>query len=136
MSDPNPVVRIADIIQCGEVEAQKLVKSWREVPLGGVINVAHNTEIVYDPWLPVLRMAHDDEITPDRTWWDPVLAFYDWARQKGKVLIHCHAGANRSRGTAAVLLIARHGMSPQEAEKLVGRPGFGAWIRARDEWRP
>lgn len=130
------MVRIHDIIQCSEAEAKELVAKWRENGIGGVINMAHNTDITYDPWLPVLRHPHRDEITPEDAWWGPVLAFYDWARFKGKVVVHCHAGGNRSRGTAGVLLMARHGMTDDEALAVTGLPGFSAWIDAVRKYKP
>ena len=129
------MIQVKDIIQCSQKDAKEILERWRENGVAGVICVSHNTELVYDPWLPLLRMAQDDQITPDRAWWDPVLSFYDWARKKGKVLVHCQAGANRSRGTAGVLLVARHQMTPQDALAIVGRPGYGAWIRAVEEWK-
>lgn len=119
-----------DIIQCSQHEAKELVLKWRENGIGGIINVAHNTDIVYDPWLPVLRHPHADEVTPESVWWRPLLAFYDWARLKGKVVVHCQAGANRSRGTTGVLLIARHGLTSDEALAITGLPGYSAWIDA------
>lgn len=131
------MIRIHDIIQCDEAGAIQLVAKWQENGIGGVINVAHNTpDIAYDPWLPVLRHPHRDEITPETAWWEPVLAFYDWARFKGKVIVHCFAGGNRSRGTACVLLRARHGMTDDEALKIIGLPGHSAWINAVRGYKP
>lgn len=129
------MLRVFDIIQCGVKDAMDLCGRWRAEGISGVINVAHNTPRAdYDPWLPVLRHPHDDEITPTREWFNPVLAFYDWARTKGKVLIHCQAGGNRSVGTTTVLLIARHGMNADQALKVTGLPGYGAWIRAAEQF--
>lgn len=130
------MIEIKDLIQCSALEAQALADRWQELKLGGVINVAHNTtEMKYPEWLPVLRHPHLDDIQPSREWFGPVLAFYDWARTRGRVVIHCAAGKNRSTGTAGVILIARHGFTAQQAMECVGRPGFAAFIRAVEEYR-
>lgn len=131
------MLHVKDIIQCGGRDAQPLLDRWREEKISGAVSIAHNAEYVkYDPWMPVLRHPYDDEKTPPREWWNPVLAFYDWARLSGKVLVHCQAGGNRSVGATAVLLIARHGMNHDQALKLTGRPGYGAWIRAAETFIP
>lgn len=125
-------IEYADIIQCGQIDARALTVGWRkEDPqgIGGVINVAHNIvpQMVYNPWLPVLHHPYLDQETPPVEWFAPVLAFYDWARTKGKVIIHCQAGGNRSRGTFGVLLVGRHGMTAAEALAITGQPGYHHW---------
>lgn len=122
----------ADIVQTSAAEAAVLLEKWKENNIAGVINVAHNVSprIKYDPWLPVLNHPHRDEIRPEPEWFKPVFAFYEWARKQGKVLVHCQAGANRSRGTFGVLLVTYHGMNARQALGITGMPGYGAWREA------
>ena len=123
--------RYADLIQCSWADAQGLVNRWKEEGIGGVINMAHNTpDIQYDPWLRVLRFPHLDDEVPAPDWIRPVLAFYDWARVRGKVIVHCAAGANRSVGCTASILVARHGKTADEALRMTGQPGYHHWSDA------
>lgn len=119
----------ADIIQCSAQEARELTALWKEEGIAGVINLAHNIvpRMEHDPWLPVLHYPALDEVTPKDEWFDPILAFYDEVRKKGKVLVHCQAGGNRSVGTFGVLLVLRHGMNAPQALEVTGFPGYGAW---------
>lgn len=120
-----------DIVQCSAKGVRELLKTEGH-GIAGVINVAHNVvpPINYGQWVPVLHCPHRDEIQPEIGFFKPILAFYDYYRTKGKVLVHCQAGANRSVGTFGALLVARHGLTPQQALKITGNPGYGAWRQA------
>ena len=122
------MIEYKDIIQCGQIDARKLIENW-EGKISGVINLAYNIEppIVYPKWLPLLYRPAWDERTPDIEWFKPVIAFYESQRRNGQVIVHCQAGGNRSRGTFGVLLVACHGMSAREALKITGQPGYPAW---------
>lgn len=127
------------IIQCGWRDAQQMQAGWKEAGIGGLICVAHNVpDIVYNPLMPKLITPADDEVAPTREWFLPVLAFYDWARTQGRVIVHCQAGLNRSVGVFGMLLVSRHGLSARQALDIVGIPGYGAWrvgIEQAEAWR-
>ena len=42
-----------------------------------------------------------------------------YAKRDGAVLVHCHAGMQRSAAVVAIALIAMHGMKADEAMRLV-----------------
>jgi hypothetical protein len=131
------MIKYADIIQCSAVDAQGLADRWQEHGISGIINVAWNIvpDMRYDPLLPVLRHPALDEAAPDRDWFEPIFAFYDWARKHGKVVVHCQAGQNRSLGLTGILMVARHGLTGQQALKITGRPAYGAWIHAVEDFK-
>lgn len=144
------MIRVADLVICSAREAQGLIDNWRGNKIAGVINVAWNIgascdigenctycprtlnkEVNYYGVLPVLRQPARDEATPQPIWFDPILSFYDTFRYPGgSIIVHCHAGANRSKGTAGVILAKRHGMSFEQACAAVVYPGHPAWIAA------
>lgn len=127
-----------DIIQCGHEDARSLLIGWDKDNhlIGGVINLAWNINppMVYPPWLPVLYYPADDEITYPIEWFNPILSFYDTVRKYGKIIIHCQAGGNRSRGCFGVILRARHGKTAQEALEIVGQPGYYHWRKAIEQY--
>jgi hypothetical protein len=138
------VITVADVIICDARKAQKLVDDWRANKIGGVICVASNLgpacsrwprecphclsrPMIYDPSLPRLHTPALDEQTPTSEWFDDVLRFYDRARAQGNIIVHCHAGQNRSVGTAGVILVRRHGATPDQAFERCGAPTHAAW---------
>lgn len=132
------ITEFEDLIQCGHIEARALLKDWDKDnhSIGGVINLAWNIEprMVYPRWLPVLIYPADDEIVYPSEWFDPILSFYDAARKHGKVIIHCQAGGNRSRGCFGVVLRARHGKGAAEALAIAGQPGYHHWREAIEQY--
>lgn len=132
------IVCYEDIIQCGHTEARKLLENWdNDHLIGGVINLAWNIEpiMVYPRWLPVLMYPANDEITYPPEWFEPILSFYDATRKLGKVIVHCQAGGNRSRGCFGVLLRARHNKTAAEALSITGQPGYHHWREAIEQWQ-
>ncbi len=127
-----------DIIQCGQIDTRDLLKDWDKDNhlIGGVINLAWNItpRIVYPGWLPVLLYPADDEVVYPTKWFDPILSFYDATRNFGKVIVHCQAGGNRSRGCFGVLLRARHGKTAAEALAITGQPGYHHWREAIEQY--
>lgn len=125
-----------DIIQCGHEDARNLLADWKGHSIGGVINLAWNItpKMVYPEWLPVLYYPADDEIVYPTEWFNPILSFYDATRKLGKVIVHCQAGGNRSRGCFGVLLRARHGKTAEEALAITGQPGYHHWREAVERW--
>lgn len=127
-------IEYEDIIQCGHLEARQVLSARTDI--GGVINLAWNIvpPMQYDPWMPVLYYPADDEKTYPPEWFSPILAFYGWARKLGKVIVHCQAGGNRSRGSLGVILIACHKMTAAQALEITGQPGYHHWRLAVEEY--
>lgn len=64
-----------------------------------------------------INMEDDDYLPPLKRLEHIVDIAHDFA-SKGKTLIHCHAGLNRS-GLVTALVLIRQGMTPAEAIKLI-----------------
>lgn len=91
-----------------------------------VFNCTKN--LIFDSTVPrQYRVPLDDNLQPEEIrnmeLWAPEIA-YKIASEMGRgeaVLVHCHAGMQRSAGSVAMYLIAMKGMTSDEAMALIKR---------------